>query len=452
MADAKISQLPVGTLTPESIFPIVAEGVTSQITFADIQDAIGTGSSVTKLIVPIGDFLVFKIATGNPEVLEVGDMVQGIIDNKKIEAIYSGGSITALTSFDIINYIDLVSVSNLTLSFSNIDNTMANLGIDDKNSINDWNAFFSARTMSFDSVEIAGNSALFTKNGYIDTMNFYGMEITEIELEAFDDLVYLTLDNNQLTEFNPSLPLPDSLISLSINQNQIKVFNPTLPLPNLNSLSLGDNELTEFDPSIALPSTLTNLTLGNNQLTEFNPSLALPNSIQSLTLVYNELTNFDPSIALPSSLIALELTGNNINDFNPSLALPNSLMLLYLSDNGIINFDPSIALPSSLTGLELSQNDINIFNPTNNALPTTITGINLNYNPLQYFNPTSPLPSLTALNLINTHINTSGWNDETDYISNLPNNGVINSTNSSETIIGTTTESLLQAKGWTINS
>ncbi len=45
MADKKISQLPSGNLTSESIFPIVTDGITSQTTFGDIQDAIGGGST-----------------------------------------------------------------------------------------------------------------------------------------------------------------------------------------------------------------------------------------------------------------------------------------------------------------------------------------------------------------------------------------------------------------------
>ena len=48
MADKKISQLPEGNITPETIFPIVTSGVTSQTTFADIQSAIGSTSGGTQ--------------------------------------------------------------------------------------------------------------------------------------------------------------------------------------------------------------------------------------------------------------------------------------------------------------------------------------------------------------------------------------------------------------------
>jgi hypothetical protein len=45
MVDKKISQLPIGNILPETIFPIVSSGITSQTTFADIQNTI-SGSSL----------------------------------------------------------------------------------------------------------------------------------------------------------------------------------------------------------------------------------------------------------------------------------------------------------------------------------------------------------------------------------------------------------------------
>jgi len=45
MANKKISDLPIGNLTSASIFPIVAEGVTSQVTFEDIQNGLSGGTS-----------------------------------------------------------------------------------------------------------------------------------------------------------------------------------------------------------------------------------------------------------------------------------------------------------------------------------------------------------------------------------------------------------------------
>jgi hypothetical protein len=45
MADKKISQLPQGTLTSATVFPVVAGGITSQVTYQDIQDGFTGGTS-----------------------------------------------------------------------------------------------------------------------------------------------------------------------------------------------------------------------------------------------------------------------------------------------------------------------------------------------------------------------------------------------------------------------
>lgn len=541
MADAKISQLPVGTLTPESIFPIVSEGVTSQITFADIQDAIGTGSSSTKLIVPIGDFLVFKIATGNPNILEVGDMVQGLVEGIKIEAIYTGGTLSALTSFDIINKIIFDEIPEIVLEFGNgIDNAMSALSISDKTNIDDWNTFFNTRQDSvvFDAVEVSGNYVKLIRNSSIfNTLPLNGMFLTNFEMDFVTQISSLNLSNNDLTtidyyslpdsmytlnlsdnninnfptslplnlttldlsgnqiasfdssvlpsslfsftmndnllsEFNPSVALPNSLYILSIGENNITTFDPSLALPNnLNTLVLRGNELTYFDPSIALPSNLEVLNLGDNNITTFNPNVALPNTLISLYLNQNQITVFDPSLALPSNLISLVLDNNQLTSIDTTIPLPNSittlslalnqfttfdpvalptsLKTLYLNQNNIGNFDPSLALPTTLEQLHLSNCQINVFNPSI-ALPTTLVVLNLSGNALSFLNPSLPLPNVVTIFLQYNPITTSGWNDETAYISSLPNNGTFNATSTSDTIIGTTTQTLLQGKGWTI--
>ena len=45
MADKKITQLPQGTLTSATVFPVVVGGITSQITYQDIQDGFTGGTS-----------------------------------------------------------------------------------------------------------------------------------------------------------------------------------------------------------------------------------------------------------------------------------------------------------------------------------------------------------------------------------------------------------------------
>lgn len=347
----------------------------------------GSGSTSDNVIVPISKFLIFKIGTGTPDQLEVGDLVQGIVENKKIEAIYLGGDTTLLTSFNVINFIDLYTPPSgyLTLFFNDIDSTTSNLGISDKNSIIDWNNFFSQNDMSFDVVEINGNSAKLIKNDVTGIYEIYcnDMELINIELE-WNGATLLHISNNEIVSFDQSIPLPSSLESINLNYNQI----------------------VSFDPSIALPSSLTNLELNNNQIVSFNPSIALPNSLTDLYLGGNQIVSFDPNIPLPSSLTNLDLSNNEIVSFNPSIALPNSLSYFLLNNNQIVSFNPSIALPSSLSTLFLNSNQIV----------------------------------------------TASWENDTNYISNLPNNGFLNAEGNVDSILGTASAVLFSNKNWSINA
>ena len=101
----------------------------------------------------------------------------------------------------------------------------------------------------------------------------------------------------------------------------------------LTTIKIGGNQLTEFNPTIALPNSLIELHLNDNQLTEFNPTIALPNNLKELYLNDNQLTEFNPTIALPNSLTTLYLNDNQLTEFNPTVALPNNLIELYLNNN-----------------------------------------------------------------------------------------------------------------------
>ena len=182
------------------------------------------------------------------------------------------------------------------------------------------------------------------------------------KIGGFNNLIELYFVNNtQLTEFNPSIPLPNTLTILEIGSSPITEFNPSIPLPNsLTTLVLQNNQLTEFNPSIPLPDSLTFLGLGINQMTEFNPSIPLPNSLTTLFLDNNQLTEFNPSIPLPNSLTTLVLQNNQLTEFNPSIPLPDSLTVLNLRNNQMTEFNPSIPLPNSLTTLVLDNNQLTL--------------------------------------------------------------------------------------------
>jgi len=120
-------------------------------------------------------------------------------------------------------------------------------------------------------------------------------------LEAFDNLIELYCDNNQLT----SLP----------------------PLPaSLGSLYCGINQLTTLPP---LPSSLTILDCGYNQLTALPP---LPSSLESLWCDHNQITSLPP---LPAVLGSLVIHGNPGISCLPPLAAFTATGSFNVSGTGI---------------------------------------------------------------------------------------------------------------------
>jgi len=146
----------------------------------------------------------------------------------------------------------------------------------------------------------SANGTVTIKGRYITTLNLSGNNFTSISTGKLpSSLQELYLQQNQLTDFNPSLPLPSSLQELYLINNQLTDFNPSLPLPSsLQGLYLQQNQLTDFNPSLPLPSGLRVLYLYYNQLTDFNPSLPLPSSLQELYLQQNQLNTLEVNTTL----------------------------------------------------------------------------------------------------------------------------------------------------------
>jgi Leucine-rich repeat (LRR) protein len=242
--------------------------------------------------------------------------------------------------------------------------------------------------------------------------NFYlgYIEVSVVNsIGSIAGLEYLGLGNNQIVTFDPSIALPNSLLSLELNSNQI----------------------VTFDPSIALPSGLTGLSLGNNQIVTFNPTLALPSGLIELGLGGNQIVTFNPTLALPSGLTNLGLNENLIVTFNPTLALPSGLQELYLGNNQIVTFDPSIALPNSLLSLGLNGNQIVTFNPSI-ALPSGLQELYLNDSQMTTAGYTLSEPWANSMSVI-------------------PGRGTIYFGGNVNSISGTNLETILIAKGWSVN-
>jgi Leucine-rich repeat (LRR) protein len=338
-------------------------------------------------------------------------------------------------------------------------------------------------------LELPSLEALRLGNNYLTTFNpdnefpelrelyIQNNNLTEfLPANSMPKLFDLNLSNNEISEFNPvSPPLSDTVQILNLSHNSLTNFNPDYYPSLLWMLTLSYNGITEFDPTTALPSGVQSIYLSHNYLTEFDPTNHPLPDLSLLNLSNNGITEFDPTNSLPERLGVLNLSNNNLTDFNPTNhPLPDTIVQLYLSGNQLTWFDPSNPIPTNLYNLNLDNNLLTGFDPSN-GLPVATKWLVLNnnqitvFNPLNVllnnlelldlnsnlllttFNPDNALSSLTNLNLMNCGINTAGW-AETDWISNVPDNGQIFTSGNPDAVTGTSTETLLVAKTWTVNA
>ena len=115
---------------------------------------------------------------------------------------------------------------------------------------------------------------------------FEEMEVSEVNgFGVVNGLEYLSFRTNDLTEFDIYELIPDTVTTFSLDDNDLTDFDPpSLPL-NLNLLTIRDNKLSKFNPSINMPVTLTYLAIGDNLITTYGwtASEAWANSQPSFT-------------------------------------------------------------------------------------------------------------------------------------------------------------------------
>lgn len=386
---------------------------------------------------------------------------------------------------------------HMALMFKNASATAAALGINNINSIDDWNAFFTSKgSANFTSVSVTANLIVsFTTNDFtaIKVINLSNIQLTAINLTYLFSVKDIDLSNNELTEFNPNT-IPPLLENLKLTNNLLKKFNPNEALPEtLKKLILNRNKIVEFEPKNKLPNSIIELNFEENLLESFGDNIEMPTNLKILNLNKNKIGSF--SMVVPKFLETLLLSGNNLSDWESNSIHQTNLLLLDLSYNAFSNFDvtgglpdgieilklshnkmddflPSKQLPWALKRLELNDNDFVDFNPKylagddleiillqNNKIVTfnpqflndTLHKLNLGNNKIVTFNPTRFPSEINTLNLESNPITITGWNTNVNWINSLgTEEGILYAGNTVDSIEGTNTESMLEDLGWTV--
>jgi len=131
----------------------------------------------------------------------------------------------------------------------------------------------------------SANGTVTIKGRYITTLNLSGNNFTSISTGKLpSSLQELYLQQNQLTDFNPSLPLPSGLRVLYLYYNQLTDFNPSLPLPSsLQELYLQQNQLNTLEVNTTLILLDTRYTILENKQFFLTMSPSAPPSGAGLT-------------------------------------------------------------------------------------------------------------------------------------------------------------------------
>lgn len=390
---------------------------------------------------------------------------------------------------------DTTPPAYMKLSFSNIDASCVSLGITDKNSISNWNTYFTSKgSENFTSVAISGNDAQFITNNQASIKNIVlkDSQLINIDFVKLTAITTIDLSNNKLTEFNPTI-MPTALINLILTNNLILAFNPSKALPNsLKKLTLNKNKIVEFEPDQKLPDSIEELNFEENLLASFGDNIEMPidlkmlnlnknkisdfymeipENLEILLLSGNRLCDFEPEYNLRANLKLLDLSHNQFSYFDPNNLLPDGVEVLKLSHNKMDDFEPMQSLPSCLKRLELNDNDLVTFNPKHLAedqletlllhnnkivnfnpenLNDTLHKLTLSNNKIASFNPILISNEINTISLENNPITTSSWNTNILWMENLNQGGTLYVGGTIDSIDGTMTKSILTDMKWSI--
>lgn len=136
-----------------------------------------------------------------------------------------------------------------------------------------------------------------------------------------EDIIYLNLSNNQITEISDDLLALPNLKEIKIDNNQITKLENIHDIPLLNTIDAYKNLITDVDLK-NLPA-LTNLDLSYNKLESKNIAQITPlTSLESLQVQHNNIESIEGIDAL-NNLKTLKIESNQISDVSILKNMPN---------------------------------------------------------------------------------------------------------------------------------
>jgi Leucine-rich repeat (LRR) protein len=177
-------------------------------------------------------------------------------------------------------------------------------------------------------------------------------------ITKLQNLTWLGLYNNQISEIPDAITKLENLTKLNLHENQIgEIPNVITELKNLTQLGLG-NKIREISEVIAKLKNLTQLDLSGNQISEIPDAITELQNLTTLDLGNNQISEIPHAIAKLQNLTWLELRNNQISEIPNAIGELRNLKVLELCNNQISEIPNAIGELRNLTWLELYNNQI----------------------------------------------------------------------------------------------
>ena len=168
-------------------------------------------------------------------------------------------------------------------------------------------------------------------------------------------VLYIDLQQNNISAFTNSISACTSLVTLKLNNNDLQSLPPTFP-NSIQNLYLNNNQFTGYTSNI--PTSLQYIIVGN----QFGVNTYIPEWTQELTGA-TSLNEFDISRVgltawtknFPSSIRTIDMTLNNLTNIN--LGLMTGATYINLSSNSSLSAMTNLSAVTSLNTIYLGDNN-----------------------------------------------------------------------------------------------
>lgn len=229
-----------------------------------------------------------------------------------------------------------------------------------------------------------------------------------LEVDQDGHLTEIYLNSNNLSGVVPAeIGELTHLTSLNLNWNNLTSIPTSIgALQNLQYLYIGGNKLSEFPEAITQLVNLQELSIHDNQISSIPVSIVALQNLQVLDIAGNQWSEFPEAVTELEHLQLLDLNSSHISSLPTSLANMKGLTTLYLNYNELTGEIPEVlAELTNLRSLDLSNNELTGNLPTWISQLTNLGILAISNNELTGGIPAEWFSSLSKIHTLNLQWN-----------------------------------------------